>query len=161
MRYVPIAQLTPEQHAARRAKMNAYNRSRPRSSGRAQRAYFPPGTPEAVKRERARQVRKEWRQSRIEISRAASNNSKLRQKFGLSIQQYEAQLAKQGGVCAICGRTPSPNRRLAVDHCHDTGSLRGLLCSNCNTALGQLDDAPARLAKAIAYLQSGGIWGRA
>jgi hypothetical protein len=45
---------------------------------------------------------------------------------------YDAELAKQGGVCAVCGRPPSPNRRLAVDHDHKTGAYRGLCCYRCN-----------------------------
>lgn len=62
-----------------------------------------------------------------------------------------------GNVCGICGSAPGvahsgKPRRLAVDHCHQTGAIRGLLCSRCNTAIGLLYDDPVRLQAAIRYL---------
>lgn len=57
----------------------------------------------------------------------------------------------QGGVCAIC-ECPD-KKRLSVDHDHQTGKIRGLLCANCNLALGNFKDDPDRLAKAIVYLK--------
>jgi hypothetical protein len=79
--------------------------------------------------------------------------------YGLDAHGYVAMLEAQKGVCAICGR---PERRvdgnsrktkdLAVDHCHATNRVRALLCSNCNTAIGLLDDNPDLLSKARAYL---------
>ncbi len=59
----------------------------------------------------------------------------------------------QDGKCAICRIVPS--RTMAVDHCHDTGAIRGLLCSNCNTGIGLLRDNPEILARAIIYLAKG------
>ena len=79
--------------------------------------------------------------------------------YGLDAHGYVAMLEAQNGVCAICGR---PERRvdgnsqktkdLAVDHCHATNRVRALLCSNCNTAIGLLDDSPDLLSKAREYL---------
>ena len=66
--------------------------------------------------------------------------------------EYKEMLESQGGVCAICGAMPKG--RLAVDHDHATGQVRGLLCSPCNVALGFLRDDPIRLKAAIAYLES-------
>ncbi len=57
---------------------------------------------------------------------------------------------EQGGACAICRRRPA--RRLCIDHCHATRKVRGLLCDNCNIALGLLDDDPDRLRAALAYV---------
>jgi len=75
-------------------------------------------------------------------------------KYGLTVEAYNAMLAQQGGGCAICGGGPnSRGRRFAVDHCHGTGRVRGLLCSKCNTALGLLDDDPLRCEAAAAYLR--------
>jgi hypothetical protein len=65
---------------------------------------------------------------------------------------YEAMLTSQGGVCAICGRPPSEKRRLAVDHDHATGAVRGLLCVPCNQALGRFQDSPDVLAAAAMYV---------
>lgn len=59
---------------------------------------------------------------------------------------------EQKGVCAICGGPGGPHKSLAVDHHHGTGSVRGLLCGNCNNGLGRFRDNPEFLAKAITYL---------
>src|SRR5438094_9480440 len=56
----------------------------------------------------------------------------LKRKFGISLEQYEEMLAKQGGVCAICGAPPPEGTSLHVDHDHETGEVRGLLCFPCN-----------------------------
>jgi hypothetical protein len=73
-------------------------------------------------------------------------------RFGLGVEDYDAMLMHQDGGCAICRRPPDPSRRLAVDHCHATGRVRGLLCGTCNTALGQMRDDPELLRRAIEYL---------
>jgi len=75
----------------------------------------------------------------------------------MSGDDYDALVALQGGLCAICRRKPKRSRkkrmrRLEVDHCHSTNKVRGLLCGNCNTTLGQCDDDTERLLAAIAYL---------
>ena len=74
-----------------------------------------------------------------------------RRDYGMSDPDYEALLARQGGVCAICGR--KSRRRLVVDHCHVCDQVRGLLCHNCNLGLGNYCDDIGRLQAAIAYLQ--------
>jgi hypothetical protein len=71
--------------------------------------------------------------------------------YGISLERYAALVAAQNGVCAICSQPPG-KRRLAVDHCHTTKAIRGLLCVNCNTAIGKLNDDPELLRRAIAYL---------
>ena len=61
--------------------------------------------------------------------------------------------ARQGGKCAICGTQYVLGlKRLALDHCHETGRIRGLLCGSCNRGLGLFRDNPERLRKAIEYL---------
>jgi len=83
---------------------------------------------------------------------AASHASRTKSTFGLTPEQYDAILAAQGGVCAICGQRPV-SKRLAVDHSHDTGDVRGLLCSKCNwELLGALHDSLALAWKALRYL---------
>jgi len=59
----------------------------------------------------------------------------------------------QGGVCAICGGINDNDDALSVDHDHETGRIRGLLCSKCNKGLGSFNDDPELLRKAIAYLE--------
>jgi len=58
--------------------------------------------------------------------------------YGITIQDYDRMLEEQRGVCAIC-KKPEKNRKLAVDHDHETGRVRGLLCTNCNNTLGWLE----------------------
>lgn len=58
---------------------------------------------------------------------------------GMSVDRYDAMLAAQGGTCAICGKPPK-QKRLAVDHDHVTGEVRGLLCGPCNTMLGRMEE---------------------
>lgn len=74
----------------------------------------------------------------------------LETTYGLSLDEYQAMLEAQDYTCAICGGVGS--RRLAVDHCHATEKVRGLLCNKCNLALGLLEDDPERMGRAINYL---------
>lgn len=77
---------------------------------------------------------------------------KLRQRYGIDAAEYESMYRAQDGVCAICRNTCSLGRQLSVDHCHESGEVRGLLCSNCNTALGKLHTTKL-LTRAILYLE--------
>jgi hypothetical protein len=74
----------------------------------------------------------------------------LKRLYGMSPADYDGLLAKQDGVCAICGK-PS-EETLCVDHCHATGIIRGLLCRKCNTGLGCYEDDPATMITSLAYL---------
>lgn len=83
----------------------------------------------------------------------------LKRKYGLTYEAYYELLQKQNGVCAICG-TDNPGNarggrcpRMAVDHCHKTRKVRGLLCQSCNKGLGNLKDSPDVVEKAISYLK--------
>lgn len=79
----------------------------------------------------------------------AYHRSNLLQRYGLDVAAYEWMLQQQDGRCACCGDRPS---QLHIDHCHDTGKVRGLLCPNCNKGLGMFKDDPDRLLAAAAYL---------
>lgn len=80
---------------------------------------------------------------------------KIRSGWNQDVDQkwYESTLADQSGGCAICGEAPSPDKSLAVDHCHVTGDVRGLLCTVCNWALGRFKDDPGRFESAARYLK--------
>lgn len=79
----------------------------------------------------------------------------LKRIYGITIKEYYKMLEDQGGGCAVCGKTPGENgRRLAVDHDHETGEVRGLLCSSCNTGLGNFKDDPQLLESAMYYLMA-------
>lgn len=74
----------------------------------------------------------------------------LRKNYGLTPEQYDEMLERQGGGCAICGKPPG-DIALHVDHCHDTGRVRGLLCFSCNAGLGQFRHDPQLLGRAMDY----------
>ncbi len=86
-------------------------------------------------------------------------NGHFQRQYGMTLGEVDAQIARQGGLCAICHRPPtssppfrSSRPRLLVDHDHESGKVRGLLCTDCNAALGHFDDNPDFLRAAIAYL---------
>jgi hypothetical protein len=84
--------------------------------------------------------------------------SGLRRFFGITREQYDALLEKQGGGCAFCGVDASidpdgKRHMLSVDHCHTTGEIRGLLCRNHNTMIGMAQDDPEILLKAAMYVE--------
>ena len=86
-------------------------------------------------------------------------NLKLQSDFGITQAQYDLMLKSQGGVCAVCGKPETLKHQsgkilsLAVDHCHKTMRIRGILCHKCNSFLGYSGDDPELLEKAIAYLR--------
>ena len=92
-----------------------------------------------------------WRKRNPERARRLSWNAFLKRKYGVTLEWFEKQSAEQGGACTICGRIPKG--RLAIDHDHSTGKVRGLICRSCNRALGLLKDSPEVLKKALAYLE--------
>lgn len=84
--------------------------------------------------------------------RWASRDEYLLATYGISSQDYERMLAAQGHVCAICKRDPD-RKRLAVDHCHTSGIVRGILCSSCNYGIGVFSNRADWLAAAARYLR--------
>ena len=89
----------------------------------------------------------------------ATREYQLKRLYGLTRSQYDAMHAKQDGRCAICNREESAlsnkadrARGLSVDHCHDSGRIRGLLCARCNSAIGLLNHDGDLLRAAIEYL---------
>lgn len=82
-----------------------------------------------------------------------NRDSKLRRAYGISLGDYKVMLEAQGGRCAICKGTEGANGKLmAVDHCHTSGKVRGILCSHCNRGLGFFKDNIESLKAAIKYL---------
>jgi hypothetical protein len=92
--------------------------------------------------------RREYRQRR----KAEERDAYLRRTFGITQADYDALLDAQGGGCAICGKRPG-KIALHVDHDHETGEIRGLLCVGCNNALGRFHDDVALLLRAIGYVE--------
>jgi hypothetical protein len=88
-----------------------------------------------------------------EVKRRARAGHLMR-KFGMTLDEYDATLAAQGGGCAICGRAPRDDISLHVDHDHSSGAMRGLLWFPCNNALADFQEDVRVLGKAVAYLIS-------
>jgi Recombination endonuclease VII len=102
------------------------------------------------------ETKKIWKAANRDKHGVSNRKWKLK-RFG-GIEVFDALLKAQEGMCAICGTdkgssTGKDDRRLAVDHCHATGAVRGLLCGNCNRMLGLAKDSPDLLRKAAAYLE--------
>jgi hypothetical protein len=76
-----------------------------------------------------------------------------RHRYGLTSEEFDALREGQHGACAICSRPFRGTRDCNVDHDHETGKVRGLLCHDCNTGIGSLGDDVRRLELAIAYLK--------
>jgi hypothetical protein len=93
-----------------------------------------------------------------ECSKKGKASAYLKRSYNISLRDYEKMLKEQKSLCAICkteGWTMAEhhNLKLVVDHCHTTGIVRGLLCHNCNRALGLLQDSQENLENAIDYLK--------
>ena len=121
------------------AKTRAYNR-----------AWYAAHKEEVTARRRRNWAKNPYRKSEEWARR--SRNSRLRSKYGLSIEGYNALLARQRGACAICRK--QPEQRLCVDHCHVTKKVRRLLCRRCNLGIGYFNDDPRLLRLAVAYLEA-------
>lgn len=99
-------------------------------------------------------MRERWKDGNY---RMASNANRAERRdevvYGLTVGQRKALLDAQGGVCAICAGVNASGNRLALDHDHATGKVRGLLCHSCNVAIGHAKESPARLESLAKYLR--------
>lgn len=118
--------------------------------------------PENRKKEAIRKSSPEYKEKAFshrssEYAKAKRLSYRRKLSYGITQEAYDALLAQQNGVCAICGNPETVIIRgtlcpLSVDHDHDTGKIRGLLCSTCNAALGLFKDNIENLSNAIDYL---------
>lgn len=112
---------------------------------------------------------RKWRERNPERSRAIANarqkrlyakdpikarHAQYRYFYGITPEDFQAMLEKQGGVCAICAEPPPADTLLHVDHDHDTGAVRGLLCRGCNSGIGFFKDSERAMLKAIEYIRA-------
>jgi Recombination endonuclease VII len=82
-----------------------------------------------------------------------NRSNMLKRNYGITLEDYEAMFTSQGNCCAICRREPG-NRPLHVDHCHDSGVVRGLLCHQCNWYLGTIEADRGVLERLLEYLKT-------
>lgn len=153
-----LASLSPKQIEARKQRTRAYLKAWYAEHPNYMRNY------NRLRRESG--AAKAWRQANPEKVRRTGKRVMLKRKYGITLEEYESLLSRQGGVCAICRKPESLEMHgrlcyLAVDHDHDAGTVRGLLCNRCNLGLGALDDDVERMAVAIRYLSLPGQGGAA
>lgn len=95
-----------------------------------------------------------WRKANPGKISKINRKQTLKKYGGMTETEYETLLKSQNGGCAICNKKPE-NKHLAVDHCHKTGKVRGILCAQCNNAIGVLGDNLEGIMKAASYLGGG------
>jgi len=101
-------------------------------------------------------ITRKWHEEHPERSYLLQRDSYDKTLYGLPKGSRERMLKEQNGECAICGQVPTTRRGLAIDHDHETGQVRGLLCHGCNIAIGNFGDDIELMQKAIDYLSAFG-----
>jgi hypothetical protein len=166
--------------ASTRAKLSASNKGKNRSDairmkfsimrkGKPGRKH-PPDCPCCVRRRgkprpnaeairRANEKRKLPEPIRVSRRKAINRVCTLRARYGITIEEYDQLLVLQEGVCAICKKSCTSGKRLAVDHDHESGIVRGLLCRKCNRGIGLFHDSLELLQSAANYLNRGILQG--
>tara|TARA_R110000787_G_C13126306_1_gene415524 strand:+ start:118 stop:528 length:411 start_codon:yes stop_codon:yes gene_type:complete len=99
-----------------------------------------------------------YNQNYKKVNKDRVRDAYLRKTYGVSLIEVNKLFAEQEGRCDICGihEKHCKHQRLGVDHDHDSGAVRGLLCANCNTGIGLLQDSSEFTQKATAYLAKHG-----
>lgn len=138
---------TVEEKAAKKAAYNRryYLRTREQRLARKREA------PVEWKRGNAEYLRR-WRKDNPEKHRATTRRQTLKM-HGLTVEDYNQMFVAQGEVCAACGCGEPRQGKWHVDHCHETGTVRGILCQGCNHVLGHADDSVDILLDVANYLK--------
>lgn len=98
--------------------------------------------------------RREYRAGRFEKDKVWKRDWDLQKRYGINAEVVDLTIEMQNNHCPICRRYfAKDDRRWHVDHCHTSGKVRGIICSNCNTLLGQAKENISTLKNAIAYLE--------
>lgn len=96
-------------------------------------------------------INNNWRENNPEEMKQSQRRTRRKSTYGVSSEDYDKMLIDQNNECAICHKTIG--YEASVDHNHDTGQVRGLLCNVCNTGIGMLQDSPSILRAAAEYLE--------
>lgn len=100
---------------------------------------------------------KKWRLENPERNYRSVRNATLKIKYGITFDQYVEMFNKQGCQCAVCGEKESKGYgKMAVDHDHITGKIRGILCQPCNTSIGKMQENPVLIRKLAEYIEKNG-----
>lgn len=98
-------------------------------------------------------ARAKFREKHLDKEKARQKYRNIKCRYGLSKEEYDRLYERSGGACYSCGRVPA-NMQICVDHCHETGRVRGLLCTECNKGLGLIGDTIESVEKLLEYLKS-------
>jgi formate dehydrogenase maturation protein FdhE len=101
-------------------------------------------------RPRLQETNKQWFWRNYDKISLKNRKKQLWRNYRITLEQYNQIFVDQNGLCAICGTS---GKKLVVDHCHTSQQIRGLLCNNCNTGIGLLQDVPEILISAANYLK--------
>lgn len=106
---------------------------------------------------------REYNNSYYAATRSRRSSKRMERTYGVTSDEYDAQLERQDGRCAACGITREEDienrgRRWPVDHDHETDEVRGILCWLCNLALGAVKDNPDTLRSLANYVEQRGVW---
>ena len=105
--------------------------------------------------ERAKEIRQNHRRRNKERVALQARSANLRKHYGVTLEEIEKLTLEQGGLCKVCKGPPAGRSKvLNIDHCHVSKKFRGLLCTQCNVAIGCFDDNPEFLLAAATYLES-------
>lgn len=98
-----------------------------------------------------------WRENNRERNAATFRKWYMKKQYGITVEEYDEMLARAENKCEICGvHQKDLKKKLVIDHCHDTGKLRGMLCHACNLAIGKLGDSYEKVKRATDYLKKRG-----
>ena len=108
-------------------------------------------------KEAVRQYRLRLHREDPDFVKERDKRSNLKKNYGISLEDYNKLFNDQNGLCLGCYRHQKQlTRSLDVDHCHDSGKVRGLLCSNCNRSLGWANESPEILRRLAEYIEKRG-----
>jgi hypothetical protein len=138
---------------AKKAQREATHYAENRESERAKRqAYYQANRTRVLERQAVRQAG--WSAEERAQKSAYHRAWRLRRQYGMTTSDYARLLAAQDGVCAICSKPEPVVASLPVDHDHQTGKVRALLCTPCNTTLGLVGEDPERLRALADYVEA-------
>jgi hypothetical protein len=138
--------------------LSDYSTDRSQKNGKARRCRACTAVATQAFRDRNRdRVRQEANARALEWRKTdAYHDQRIRRMYGITLEQYRAEVRSTGGKCPICRMVDLPATRPAkhahIDHCHRTGKFRGVICAKCNWSLGNNNDSAARLVSAARYL---------
>ena len=143
----------PDELKAIAAKWWAENKERVAAQRKERRDRMKLENPEAARAAQRERFVRYYAKHRDRILQK-QRDERPRTKYKMPVAEHRAMLAAQGGKCSICREVPTGAKGLFIDHCHDTGVVRGLICNHCNRGLGGFRDNTESLWRAIAYLNA-------